>query len=96
MPVEHEQYYGFTQFAVELNELDSTLRPFLPPTDTRFRPDQRLALFSVYNVSLYKVQQTRIAVFYFSMLGPCGMKSEIWAKAIGFLMNWMGLMLYLE
>ncbi|XP_007562682.1 oxysterol-binding protein-related protein 3-like [Poecilia formosa] len=42
MPVEQEQYYGFTQFAVELNELDSSLRPLLPPTDTRFRPDQRL------------------------------------------------------
>ncbi|XP_037330308.1 oxysterol-binding protein-related protein 3-like isoform X2 [Pungitius pungitius] len=42
MPVNQDQYYGFTQFAVELNELDSTLRPLLPPTDTRFRPDQRL------------------------------------------------------
>ncbi|XP_037549045.1 oxysterol-binding protein-related protein 3 [Nematolebias whitei] len=42
MPDEQDQYYGFTQFAVELNELDSTLRPLLPPTDTRFRPDQRL------------------------------------------------------
>uniref|UniRef100_A0A8C9YE87 Oxysterol-binding protein n=1 Tax=Sander lucioperca TaxID=283035 RepID=A0A8C9YE87_SANLU len=42
MPVDHDQYYGFTQLAVELNELDSTLRPLLPPTDTRFRPDQRL------------------------------------------------------
>uniref|UniRef100_A0AAQ5Y6R1 Oxysterol-binding protein n=1 Tax=Amphiprion ocellaris TaxID=80972 RepID=A0AAQ5Y6R1_AMPOC len=44
MPEDQEQYYGFTQFAVELNELDSTLRPLLPPTDTRFRPDQRLLL----------------------------------------------------
>lgn len=42
MPEDQEQYYGFTKFAVELNELDSTLRPLLPPTDTRFRPDQRL------------------------------------------------------
>lgn len=42
MPVNQQQYYGFTQFAVELNELDPTLRPLLPPTDTRFRPDQRL------------------------------------------------------
>ncbi|XP_041823082.1 oxysterol-binding protein-related protein 3-like [Melanotaenia boesemani] len=42
MPVEQEQYYGFTQFAVELNELDSALRPLLPSTDTRFRLDQRL------------------------------------------------------
>ena len=44
MPVDQEQYYGFTQFAVELNELGSTVRPLLPPTDTRLRPDQRLAL----------------------------------------------------
>uniref|UniRef100_A0A1A8JBL8 Oxysterol-binding protein n=2 Tax=Nothobranchius kuhntae TaxID=321403 RepID=A0A1A8JBL8_NOTKU len=42
VPENKDQYYGFTQFAVELNELDSSLRPLLPPTDTRFRPDQRL------------------------------------------------------
>ncbi|XP_061598759.1 oxysterol-binding protein-related protein 3-like isoform X2 [Cololabis saira] len=42
MPVNQDQYYGFTQFAVELNELDSNLKPLLPPTDTRFRLDQRL------------------------------------------------------
>lgn len=41
MPEDQEQYYGFTQFALELNELDSSLRTLLPPTDTRFRPDQR-------------------------------------------------------
>lgn len=43
MPEEQEQYYGFTQFAMELNELDSSLRPLLPSTDTRLRPDQRSA-----------------------------------------------------
>ncbi|KAM9434822.1 oxysterol-binding protein-related protein 3a [Clarias gariepinus] len=42
MPEDYEQYYGFTQFTVELNELNESIRPFLPPTDTRFRPDQRL------------------------------------------------------
>ncbi|XP_067282117.1 oxysterol-binding protein-related protein 3a isoform X1 [Pseudorasbora parva] len=42
MPEDHEQYYGFTQFAIELNELEESLRPLLPLTDTRFRPDQRL------------------------------------------------------
>ncbi|ELV13635.1 Oxysterol-binding protein-related protein 3 [Tupaia chinensis] len=41
MPKGFEQYYGFTQFALELNELDSSSRSLLPPTDTRFRPDQR-------------------------------------------------------
>ncbi|XP_072507059.1 oxysterol-binding protein-related protein 3 isoform X5 [Notamacropus eugenii] len=41
MPKGHEQYYGFTQFALELNELDPLTKPYLPSTDTRFRPDQR-------------------------------------------------------
>ncbi|XP_042345142.1 oxysterol-binding protein-related protein 3 isoform X4 [Plectropomus leopardus] len=42
MPVDHEQYFGFTKFAIELNELDHSLKPLLPPTDTRLRVDQRL------------------------------------------------------
>ncbi|XP_025063892.1 oxysterol-binding protein-related protein 3 isoform X2 [Alligator sinensis] len=42
MPKDYEQWYGFTQFALELNELDPQTRPLLPATDTRFRPDQRL------------------------------------------------------
>uniref|UniRef100_A0A8C9XIA1 Oxysterol-binding protein n=1 Tax=Sander lucioperca TaxID=283035 RepID=A0A8C9XIA1_SANLU len=37
-----EQYYGFTKFAIELNELDPSLKLLLPPTDTRLRVDQRL------------------------------------------------------
>ncbi|XP_067112564.1 oxysterol-binding protein-related protein 3a isoform X1 [Osmerus mordax] len=41
MPVNQEQYYGFTQFAVELNELEPAVKALLPPTDTRFRLDQR-------------------------------------------------------
>lgn len=41
MPEGNEQYYGFTQFAIELNELEETLKPLLPSSDTRFRPDQR-------------------------------------------------------
>ncbi|KAJ6666570.1 hypothetical protein lerEdw1_020293 [Lerista edwardsae] len=41
MPKDFEQWYGFTQFALELNELDLLTRPLLPSTDTRFRPDQR-------------------------------------------------------
>ncbi|KAL0985453.1 hypothetical protein UPYG_G00157060 [Umbra pygmaea] len=42
MPTDHEQYYGFTKFAMELNELDPSLKLLLPPTDSRLRPDQRL------------------------------------------------------
>ncbi|KAG7325680.1 hypothetical protein KOW79_010605 [Hemibagrus wyckioides] len=42
LPKDYEQFYGFNQFTVELNELNESISPFLPPTDTRFRPDQRL------------------------------------------------------
>lgn len=41
MPPEHELYYGFTRFAMELNELEPSMRETLPHTDTRLRPDQR-------------------------------------------------------
>lgn len=41
MPVDHDQYYGFTKFAMELNECETSLKSLLPPTDTRLRPDQR-------------------------------------------------------
>uniref|UniRef100_UPI00358E7498 oxysterol-binding protein-related protein 6-like isoform X2 n=1 Tax=Myxine glutinosa TaxID=7769 RepID=UPI00358E7498 len=41
LPAEHELYYGFTRFAIELNEMDPATKTLLPPTDTRFRPDQR-------------------------------------------------------
>ncbi|KAJ6216844.1 hypothetical protein RDWZM_008001 [Blomia tropicalis] len=42
MPENHSEYYGFSRFAIELNELTDDDRLTLPPTDTRFRPDQRL------------------------------------------------------
>nr|AIM47940.1 OSBPL6 [Pantodon buchholzi] len=35
-------YFGFSRFAMELNELMPEMHSVLPPTDTRFRPDQRL------------------------------------------------------
>ncbi|XP_056610298.1 oxysterol-binding protein-related protein 6 isoform X6 [Triplophysa dalaica] len=41
MPTDYELYYGFTRFAIELNELFPELKELLPPTDARFRPDQR-------------------------------------------------------
>ncbi len=49
----YEQYYGFTKFAMELNELDPLTKPLLPPTDTRLRFDQRYKLTSLLP-SLYK------------------------------------------
>ncbi|XP_040297244.1 oxysterol-binding protein-related protein 6 isoform X1 [Bufo bufo] len=42
MPTNYELYYGFTRFAIELNALDPVMSEFLPKTDARFRPDQRL------------------------------------------------------
>uniref|UniRef100_A0A3Q0S6C7 Oxysterol-binding protein n=1 Tax=Amphilophus citrinellus TaxID=61819 RepID=A0A3Q0S6C7_AMPCI len=42
MPADYEQYYGFTKFAIELNELEPAMKLLLPPTDTRLRVDQRL------------------------------------------------------
>ncbi|XP_075896332.1 oxysterol-binding protein-related protein 6 isoform X3 [Nelusetta ayraudi] len=41
MPTDYELYYGFTRFAIELNELCPELKDVLPRTDARFRPDQR-------------------------------------------------------
>lgn len=41
MPEDSNLYYGFTRFAVELNEFTEDLIQELPPTDSRFRPDQR-------------------------------------------------------
>lgn len=40
LPPNHDQFYGFTRFAIELNELEPESH-LLPPTDTRLRPDQR-------------------------------------------------------
>lgn len=45
MPEDYELYYGFTRFAIELNELDPDMSKYLPITDTRFRPDQRYSFF---------------------------------------------------
>ncbi|XP_035037255.1 oxysterol-binding protein-related protein 7 [Hippoglossus stenolepis] len=41
-PDDHAQFYGFSHYARELNELTPELKAVLPPTDARFRPDQRL------------------------------------------------------
>ncbi|KAI8071203.1 Oxysterol-binding protein-domain-containing protein [Gongronella butleri] len=39
---DYTNYYGFTRFCMELNEITSLEKGKLPITDTRFRPDQRL------------------------------------------------------
>ncbi|XP_027429344.1 oxysterol-binding protein-related protein 3 isoform X1 [Zalophus californianus] len=58
MPKGYEQYYGFTQFALELNEMDPLSKSLLPPTDTRFRPDQRF--LEEGNVEEAEIQKQRI------------------------------------
>nr|XP_048686305.1 oxysterol-binding protein-related protein 7 isoform X3 [Caretta caretta] len=58
MPREHEKNYGFTQFALELNELTPELKHFLPSTDTRLRPDQRY--LEEGNVQAAESQKRRI------------------------------------
>ncbi|KIL70627.1 hypothetical protein M378DRAFT_65993 [Amanita muscaria Koide BX008] len=40
-PTNTHQFYGFTSFAMTLNEITSNLVGKLPPTDSRYRPDVR-------------------------------------------------------
>lgn len=44
LPERSSDYYGFSRFAIELNEITDDLKPDsrLAPTDSRLRPDQRL------------------------------------------------------
>lgn len=41
MPPNSTKYYGFTNFAMSLNEVTPDVQNILPPTDSRLRPDQR-------------------------------------------------------
>lgn len=55
MPEDAHLYYGFTRFAIELNEFTEDLKDHLAPTDTRYRPDQRnLELGQVEKAELEK------------------------------------------
>lgn len=58
MPPDHERNFGFTQFALELNELTSELKRSLPSTDTRLRPDQRY--LEEGNIQAAEAQKRRI------------------------------------
>ena len=40
LPPNADEYFGFSRFAMNLNHLKVGFNP-LPPTDSRFRPDQR-------------------------------------------------------
>lgn len=41
LPIDSDKYYGFTRFAMELNEILEIDRDSLPHTDSRWRTDQR-------------------------------------------------------
>lgn len=62
MPEDHELYYGFTRFAIELNELDQEQAHLYAPTDTRFRPDQRYKLQQCFRVHDSIVELTSILI----------------------------------
>lgn len=36
-----EQFYAFSTFAMQLNELEKSIEGVIPPTDSRLRPDIR-------------------------------------------------------
>lgn len=40
-PENWDYMYGMTQFMLQLNYLPKQMRTVIPPTDTRWRPDQR-------------------------------------------------------
>ncbi|KAI8452217.1 Oxysterol-binding protein-domain-containing protein [Phakopsora pachyrhizi] len=42
LPKRSNEFYGFTKFAIELNEITDDLVGYLPDNDSRLRPDQRL------------------------------------------------------
>ena len=44
IPLQTDDYYGFSQFAIELNEMETWNPSTLPSTDCRFRPDQRYVM----------------------------------------------------
>lgn len=41
LPADAIDYYGFTQFAIGLNEITEDIRDYIPSSDSRLRPDQR-------------------------------------------------------
>jgi len=41
LPEHAERQYFFTSYTIRLNELPEWMKPLLPPTDSRLRPDQR-------------------------------------------------------
>lgn len=65
-PDDHFDFYGFSRYARELNELTPELEAVLPPTDTRFRPDQRFGiLFFFFNIISNEVCSMYLMAVFF-------------------------------
>ncbi|CAG8490270.1 5112_t:CDS:2 [Diversispora eburnea] len=73
---DHEQYYGFTQFCVELNELTPDNLEYSPNTDTRFRPDQRL--FEEGKLAEAEAEKIRIEQKQRDFRKELESKGEVW------------------
>uniref|UniRef100_A0A914S656 Uncharacterized protein n=1 Tax=Parascaris equorum TaxID=6256 RepID=A0A914S656_PAREQ len=64
-PKDALKYYGFSQFTCGLNDLSPDEKAFLPPTDSRLRPDVRAlelgdaAKALAYKTALEKAQRSR-------------------------------------
>lgn len=63
-PKDALKYYGFSQFACGLNELSPDEREFLPPTDSRLRPDVRaLELGDAAKALAYKTALEKVRLY---------------------------------
>lgn len=58
LPAHAADQYGFTTFAMQLNELDPEQTPHLPCTDSRFRPDIRF--LEQGNVDAAEAEKNRV------------------------------------
>ena len=72
MPPDSDKYYGFSQFAIELNELKESESSFLPRTDSRFRPDQRY-FSSSPQVFLHTLNVGTLSLLHVAAVSVCEM-----------------------
>ena len=53
-PDNWEYMYGMSHFALQFNHLPNTLKPYLPPTDSRLRPDIRALENGDFKLAAYE------------------------------------------
>lgn len=66
-PKDYLLYYGFSTFAMELNELTPDMKPLLPPTDSRLRPDQRCEVCEIQHINIKTVFRVNWVSLFFSI-----------------------------